>query len=111
MDQNKNLFLNYLLSSLKLRLEELGVSFLTDFKVDDLNNIMTLKEITFSALVQGETSTVSLEITILSMREMIVWSWYEGDDLISSKKMIFKNLVTALYKQIPLKIMRDYNLL
>jgi len=110
MDQNKNLFLNYLLSSLKLRLVELGLVFLTDFEVDDLNNPMTLKEITFSALVQGENSTVSLVITILSMREMIVWSWYENEELISSKKMIFEDLITALYKKLPFKILRDYNL-
>lgn len=111
MEQNKNIFLNYLLSSLRLRLEELGITFLTDFIVEDLNNIMTLKEISFSALVQGETSAVNLRIVIFSHREMISWSWYDGDNLLSTKKMIFKNLVTALYKQLPIKIMRDYNLI
>jgi hypothetical protein len=111
MEDNKNLFIGYVLSSLKIRLEEVGVVFLTDFKVVDLNNPMTLKEITFSALVKGGgISVVQLEITINSMREMITWSWYENEELISSKKMVFEDLITALYKKLPLKILRDYNL-
>jgi len=103
-NDNKNILIASLISSLKARLEEYGIVFLSDFQIVDMNTPMTFKELVITASIQ---SSLTLEIEFYAMRDIIEWSIYDRDNLLSTNKMIYDNLIETLYKKLPLRIARD----
>jgi hypothetical protein len=41
------------------------------------------------------------------MRDIIEWSIYDRDKLLSNNEMIYDNLIETLYKKLPIRIARD----
>jgi hypothetical protein len=103
-NDNKNILIASLISSLKARLEEYGVVFLSDFQIVDINTPMTFKELVIKASIE---MNLTLEIEFYSMRDIVEWSIYDRDNLLSNNKIIYDNLIETLYKKLPVRIARD----
>jgi hypothetical protein len=103
-NDNKNILIQSIISSLKARLEEYGVVFLSDFQIVDMNTPMTFKELVIKASIE---MNLTLEIEFYAMRDIVEWSIYDRDNLLSNNKMIYDNLIETLYKKLPVRIARD----
>ena len=65
---------------------------------------MTFKELVIKASIE---MNLTLEIEFYAMRDIVEWSIYDRDNLLSNNKIIYDNLIETLYKKLPVRIARD----